>query len=105
MGEDNILSAGIDGLRELKQMLVCLQEDKAKNAELTEKEEQLEKQIQALEKQLSDRIASVAKARGAELSATYDEQLDKTKNRLRKVRAKKDKLNSVCNAESSPHTA
>lgn len=94
MGEDNILSAGIDGLRELKQMLVCLQEDKAKNAELTEKEEQLEKQIQALEKQLSDRIASVAKARGAELSATYDEQLDKTKNRLRKVRAKKDKQKS-----------
>ncbi len=61
---------------------------------MTEKEEQLEKQIQALEKQLLDRIASVAKARGAELSATYDEQLDKTKNRLRKVRAKKDKQKS-----------
>lgn len=95
MSEGNILSAGIRELRELKEMLVQLEGDKAKNAELTVKEEQLEKQIQALEKQLSDKIASVAKTRNAELSATYDEQLEKTKIRLRKVKAKKDKQKSV----------
>ncbi len=99
MGEGNILSAGIGELRELRQMLVQLEGDKAKNAELTLKEEQLEKQIQTLEKQLSDKIAQVAKTRSAELGATYDEQLEKTKSRLRKVRTKKDKQKGLQVAE------
>ncbi len=99
MGEGNILSAGIGELRELRQMLVSLEDDKAKNAELTLKEEQLEKQIQTLEKQLSDKIAQVAKTRSTELGATYDEQLEKTKSRLRKVRTKKDKQKGLQVAE------
>lgn len=94
MSEGNILSAGLDKLKELRSMLVRLENDKAKNSELTVKEEQLEKQIQMLEKQLSDKIASVAKTRCSELAAAYDEQIERTKSRLRKVRAKKDKQKS-----------
>lgn len=94
MNDGNILSAGMDELKELKEMLIRLNDDKVKNSELTVREEQLEKQIQVREKQLSDKIASVSKTRSAQLSATYDEQLEKTKNRLKKVRAKKDKQKS-----------
>lgn len=94
MSDGNILSAGINELKELKEMLIRLNDDKVKNSELTVQEDQLEKQIQMREKQLSDKIASVVKTRSAELSATYDEQLEKTKSRLKKVRAKKDKQKS-----------
>lgn len=94
MSDGNILSAGMEELRELKEMLVRLNDDKVKNSELTLREDQLEKQIKIKEKQLSDKIASVAKTRSAQLNATYDEQLEKTKSRLKKVRAKKDKQKS-----------
>lgn len=94
MSDGNILSAGMDELKELKEMLIRLNDDKVKNSELTVQEDQLEKQIQMREKQLSDKIASVVKTRSAELGATYDEQMEKTKSRLKKVRAKKDKQKS-----------
>ncbi|MDE7324904.1 MAG: hypothetical protein K2N63_01260 [Lachnospiraceae bacterium] len=95
MSEGNILSAGLNELRELKELLVCLENDKALNLELSAKEAQMEKQIQMLKKQLSDKTALVAKQRNAELCATYDEQLEKTKSRLKKVRAKKEKEKST----------
>ena len=79
MSEGNILSAGLNELRELKELLVSLENDRALNSELSAKEEQMEKQIQMLKKQLSDKTALVAKQRSAELCATYDEQLEKTK--------------------------
>lgn len=95
MSEGNILSAGLNELRELKELLVSLENDRALNSELSAKEEQMEKQIQMLKKQLSDKTALVAKQRSAELCATYDEQLEKTKSRLKKVRAKKEKEKST----------
>lgn len=95
MSESNILSAGLNELKELKEMLVCLENDKALNLELSAKEEELERQIKVLEKQLSDKTALVTKQRSTELGATYDEQLEKTKSRLKKVRAKKEKQKST----------
>lgn len=95
MSESNILSAGLSELKELKEMLVCLENDKALNLELSAKEEELERQIQILEKQLSDKTVLVTKQRSTELGATYNEQLEKTKSRLKKVRAKKEKQKST----------
>jgi len=95
VSESNILSAGLNELKELKEMLVCLENDKALNLELSAKEEELERQIKVLEKQLSDKTALVTKQRSTELGATYDEQLEKTKSRLKKVRAKKEKQKST----------
>ena len=91
---ENVLSAGLNELQSMKKMLMELEKTKAENQLLSEKEVQLEKQIQAMEKQLSDKIASVTRARKAELETTYNEQMDKTKNRAKKVRAKKEKLKS-----------
>lgn len=106
MSEGNILSGGLDRLEELRTMLVRLENDKAKSSELSAKEEQLERQIKALEKELSDKTASITKTRCAELTAAYDEQLEKTKSRLRKVRMKKDKQkNSMVSDRIASETA
>ena len=43
MSEGNILSAGLNELRELKELLVSLENDRALNSELSAKEEQMEK--------------------------------------------------------------
>lgn len=92
MNDENVLSAGIDELYSMKQTLLELNELKEKNAELAASEEQLEKEIEIREKQLAEKVATVTKSRRAELEAVYDEQVEQTKNRMRKVRAKKQKL-------------
>ena len=96
MGDSNgnVLSGGLDELDSMKKALVELEKNKAQNAELAEKEEQLEKQISAMEKELSEKILSVTKSRKGELERAYDEQLEAIKGRQKKVRAKKDKLKS-----------
>lgn len=65
MGDSNgnVLSGGLDELDSMKKALVELEKNKAQNAELAEKEEQLEKQISAMEKELSEKILSVTKSR------------------------------------------
>ncbi|MDE7299216.1 MAG: hypothetical protein K2N94_10375, partial [Lachnospiraceae bacterium] len=96
MGDSNgnVLSGGLDELVSMRKALVELEKNKAQNAELTEKEAQLEKQISAMEKELSEKIASVTRTRKGELEKAYDEQIEATKGRQKKVRAKKDKLKS-----------
>lgn len=94
MGDENVLSAGINELYSMKQTLTELEGLKAKNTELTAREEQLEKEINVKEKQLADKIAAVTKTRRTELEAAYNEQVEKTKSRMRKVRSKKEKMKS-----------
>lgn len=95
MGNGNVLSAGLEELNSMKQALMELEELKAKDAELTAAEGQMEKEINSRERQLADKIAAVTKNRRTELEKTYDEQVEKTKNRIRKVRSKKEKQKST----------
>ncbi len=88
---NNILSGGRNELDSMKNTLVKLEKSKAENAELTEKEAQLEKQISALEKGLAEKTASVIKMRKAEMEADYDKQLEAVKSRQKKVRSKREK--------------
>lgn len=87
----NILSGGLRELSEIKNKLVELENGKKKCIELSEKEKQLTRQIQTMEKQLAERIDSVTKARRSELQGTYDEQLLKLKSRVKNVQTRKGK--------------
>lgn len=91
MSEANVLSAGLEELYSMKEAMLELEGYSEKNKELSAKEVQLEKEIALREKQLAEKIASVTKSRYNELEQAYDEQVDKTRARIRKVSAQKEK--------------
>ncbi len=93
-GNYNVLAGSIDTLNEIKESLLELHGYQAKYDSLTEEEKKLEKNIQAVEKAVSEEIASTTKKRRQEIEATFDKQIDKTRARIRKIKEKRDKRKS-----------
>lgn len=93
--EGNILSGGLDDLNGLKDILWELDRLKDKNDALVTEEEKLEKAIKIKEKAIADEIAATTKKRKDEIEATYDEQFDKTRSRIKKIRNRKEKSKSA----------
>lgn len=89
--DDNILSGGIQDLQIVKETLLKLNEYKENNHILSAEEKKLEKNIQNKEKAINDEIVSTIKKRKEEIETTYDDQVDKTRSRIKKVRNKKEK--------------
>lgn len=92
MAEDNVLTGGIETLYTMKENLLELEGYKQKSAELAKEEEKLEKDISLKEKAINDEISEVTKKRKDDIENSFEEQISKTKVRLKKVKAKKDKL-------------
>jgi hypothetical protein len=95
MGLETILSGGIDALFTMKENLLELEGYKTKSSELALKEDQIEKQIDYKEKAIAEEIMAATKKRRNEVEASFDEQIDKVKSRIKKVKAKKDKEKNV----------
>lgn len=95
MGQDTILSGGIDALYTMKENLLELEGYKTKSSELALKEDQIEKQIEYKEKAITEEIMVATKKRRLEVEASFDEQIDKVKARIKKVKTKKDKERTV----------
>jgi len=93
--EGNILSGGLEDLKGLKNILLELDRLKDKNDALAKEEEKLEKAIKIKEKAIADEIASTSKKRKDEIEATYDEQIDKTRSRMKKIRNRKEQSKSA----------
>lgn len=91
MDSENVLSQGIETLFTIKENLLELEGYKEKSSELSQKEDQLDKQLQSKEKAIIDEIASTIKKRRMEVEASFDEQLEKVKTRIKKVQSKKEK--------------
>lgn len=91
----NILSGGIETLYTMKENLLELTGYREKSSTLAQEEADLERQLNAKEKELNDEINSVTKKRKDELSASFDEQLSQTRTRIKKVKGKKDKTKSA----------
>lgn len=92
--ERNILSGGLEDLNGLKNILLDLDGYKDKSDTLTAEEVKLEKAIKNKEKAIADEIAATSKKRKDEIEATYDEQLEKTRSRIKKIRGRKEKSKS-----------
>lgn len=90
----NILSSGIDKLIDLQSHLNDLKIYKDNVRQLEAEDEDLERIIIAKERTIDDEIDSVTKKRKAEVSATFDSQLDNTKVEIKKVKAKREKKKS-----------
>lgn len=91
MDQSTILYGGVDTLYTMKENMLELEGYKEKSSELALKEDQIEKQIQCKEKALSEEIAIATKKRKLEIEASFDEQIDKVKARIKKVKTKKEK--------------
>lgn len=92
--EGNILSGGIKDLNEIKDKLLELNDYQEKNDTLNAEEARLEKSIKNKEKSILEEIAGTSKKRKDEIEATYDEQLEKTRGRIKKIRSRKEKSKS-----------
>lgn len=92
MGEDNVLTAGTELLNTMKENLLELEGWQGKSEKLSQEEERLEKLIQAKEKAMADEVSVTLKKRQEEIEFSFDEQIDQTRLRLKKVKAKRDKL-------------
>ena len=93
MGEENnVLNGGIDILNEIKANITGLDNMKQRVAELSEKQKQLEKDIEAKQKAMDSEIASTVSKRQAEVEKTYDSEIDNTRDRMKRVKNKKEKF-------------
>lgn len=93
--EGNILSGGLNDLNGLKDILSELDGYKDRNDELVTEEAKLERNIKNKEKVIADEIAATTKKRKDEIEAAYDEQLEKTRARIKKIRGRKEKSKSA----------
>lgn len=92
MSEDvNILNGGIEQLNEIRAQLIKLEEAKNYNQELTAKQRQLSKDIATREKAMESEISSTVAKSQAVVEKTYDEQIAKTREKIKAVKAKRDK--------------
>lgn len=91
MDQDTILYGGLEALDTMKENLLELDGYKARSSELAMKEDQIEKQLEYKEKAISEEIMMTTKKRKLEVDASFEEQMDKVKARIKKVKTKKDK--------------
>ena len=91
MGEDNVLSGGIEVLFTIKEYLLELDGYKHKTTELETEEDRLEQLILAKEKSISEEIQATVTARREEVGFSFDGQIEQTRVRLKKVKSKRDK--------------
>lgn len=88
----NILNAGAEVLREIKARVLELDELKVRVGDLSEKQQQLDKEIGAKQKAMDSEISSVVTKRRAEVEKSFDETIEQTRTRLKSVKAKRDKF-------------
>lgn len=78
-------------LTEAKKAVEGLTQDKGIEMELKMEEKRLEKAIEAERKAVSDSINSTVRRRVDEINASYDQEINKGQDRLKKIRAKREK--------------
>ena len=89
--EDNILNSGIGGLKELKDKLIQLDRFQNENSGLSTDGKKLEKSIKSKETLVEDELAFTLKKRKEEIEATYNQEIEKIKEKIKRVQGKKEK--------------
>lgn len=89
--ENQILSGGLDQLREIKKSLMDLENYETQKKSLDSAEKKLAKDIKNKEKSIADEIAKTIKDRKDHIESTYDKPIDEAKSKVKKVQSKKVK--------------
>lgn len=77
-----------------KEAVKKLEELKQKERELEDKEKKLERSLKTEQKLAADAVAATVKQREEEITGSYDAEIDKARERLKKVRQKREKAKS-----------
>jgi|BioPla2DNA2_1021312.scaffolds.fasta_scaffold13350_5 hypothetical protein len=91
MDGNSLLSGGVETLQEIKECLLELQGFQTQYDSLTAQEEKVKKEIQSVEKALSEEITSTLKKRRQEIEDTFDKQIHKSQAKVKKAKDKRDK--------------
>lgn len=89
--EGNILFGGLDDLKLVKESVMELNGYKDRTDALNADETRLEKEIKTKEKVIADEYQSTTKKRKDEIETTYNDQIEKTRARIKKINGKKEK--------------
>lgn len=89
--QGNILSGGVKELEDVRQKITDLNTCQNQYDELGKQESRLEKSIKGKEKDIADEIGTALRQRKEEIEKTYDEQLDLTRQQIRKIKNRKMK--------------
>ncbi|MBP5158982.1 MAG: hypothetical protein ILP10_01635 [Lachnospiraceae bacterium] len=99
MGENNVLSGGVDVLTQMRESLVALDDMRKQSKELEATENKANQDIDLKQKMITDEIALTVKKRQEEVEESFDGQIDQTRARLKKVKAKRDKEKNAAVSE------
>lgn len=91
MDKDNLLEQGIEALYQLKEKLYQLNQYKNQLAEKDALENRLESELELKNNMLQDEIQMATAKRENEIAASFDEQIERQKNRMKKVQEKKER--------------
>ena len=96
MGEENnVLNGGIDILNEIRASVTNLENMKQRVTELSEKQSKLEKDIESKQKAMDNEISNTVSKRQSEIEKSFDSEIDKTRDRIKRVKNKKEKYKDV----------
>lgn len=93
--EGNILNNGIEGLQLLRDKLVQLDRYQNDNSLLNLDEKKAEKSIASKEATIEDELNITIKKRKEEIEATYDQEISKAKDQIKKVEIKKEQAKNA----------
>lgn len=107
MADDvNILNGGLENLEEVRASMRKLDELKQYVVDLDAKQRQLGKDIAAREKAMESEINSTVSKRQAAVEKSFDEQVQKTRDKIKAVKSKRDKYKGTkVNERVSDETA
>lgn len=92
--ENNVLAQGISEIYVIKDMITELNDSKEQRDTLETEEKKAEKNITTKEKLVQDEVTSTVKKRRDEIEIAYNDQLEKTKIKIKKIKGKKEKSKS-----------
>ena len=87
----NILNGDLASLRVYRSLAQEYDDARAMCSQSASEEKRLEKELSLCRKNLKDNIESTVKKRRAEVADKFDEEIGKSQDRLKKVRAKREK--------------
>lgn len=93
--ENNILNKGIEGLQLLRDKLVQLDRYQNDNSLLSLDEKKVEKFIVSKETAIEEELSFTIKKRKEEIETTYDQEIFKAKDQMKKVEIKKEQAKNA----------
>ncbi len=94
MDKENLLQQDINALYQLREKLHTLNDYKQQLSENDRKESRLETELELKENMVQDEIKMAVVKRENEIVASFDEQIERQRNRMKKVQDKKERSKS-----------